>query len=339
MFGIKDVMGNTRTGKMSHLVPFGNSRPSLPALVVQAGPKAKQHFWEFFTAQIRNKNTRQAYGRAASTFLAWFEDAFHLPLEQIEPLHVAAYIELVTQRRSRATAKLHLAAIRRLFDWLYLNRVLASNPAAPVRGPKVSNVQGKTPVLTEAQAARLLDSIDASGLTGLRDRALIGVMLYTWARVGAVVRLRVKDYQHGRRIPRLQLHEKGSKAYRVDLHPVGADYLDGYIDAAGIRCDRAGPLFRSFPPFGRGPLTARPMDRRGVAYAVKRRCANAGLPPEISPHSMRGTGITVYLQRGGSLDVAQRWAGHADARTTRTYDHRCGRVPAEETLRLNFART
>jgi hypothetical protein len=108
-------------------------------------------------------------------------------LADIEPLHVAAYIEALQATAAKPTVKQHLAAIRMLFDWLIIGQVLAINPAHAVRGPKHVIKRGKTPVLTEDQARRLLESIDTSSLVGLRDRALIGVMIYTFARVGAVV--------------------------------------------------------------------------------------------------------------------------------------------------------
>jgi site-specific recombinase XerD len=104
----------------------------------------------------------------------------------IEPLHVAAYIEQLTGRLAKPSVKQHLAAIRMLFDWLVVGQVMATNPAAPVRGPKYTVKKGKTPVLSPDEARELLDSIDVSTVVGLRDRALIATMIYTFGRVGAV---------------------------------------------------------------------------------------------------------------------------------------------------------
>jgi hypothetical protein len=143
---------------------------------------------------ISNKNTRAAYYRAVCHFFAWLEQHGIDELVGIEPLHVAAYIEQFQHAMAKPTVKQHLAAIRMLFDWLVVGQVLATNPAHAVRGPKHVVKRGKTPVLTADQARRLLDSIDVSTLVGLRDRALIGVMTYAFARVGAVVAMRVEDY-------------------------------------------------------------------------------------------------------------------------------------------------
>jgi site-specific recombinase XerD len=150
---------------------------AVPAVIAGAGDHAVRRFLEFFAAQIRNKNTRMAYYRAACHFFAWVEQHEIGELADIEPIHVAAYIEALQATAAKPTVKLHLAAIRMLFDWLIIGQILAVNPAHAVRGPKHVVRRGKTPVLTEDQARRLLDSIDASTLVGLRDRALIGVMI------------------------------------------------------------------------------------------------------------------------------------------------------------------
>ena len=156
----------------------------LPALIVDAGPDAVARFLEFFAGRIANARTRAAYGRAVGQFLAWCE-ARGLGLGAIAPLHVAAYIR--THPGSVPTVKQHLAAIRVLCDWLVVSQVLPVNPAAAVRGPKHVVTKGATPVLTPAEARKLLDHIDTGTLAGLRDRALFSVMLYSFARVSAVL--------------------------------------------------------------------------------------------------------------------------------------------------------
>ena len=119
-------------------------------------------------------------------------------LVAIEPMHVAAYIRALGKDFEKPTVKQHLAAIRMLFDWLVVGQVVAINPAHSVRGPKHVVKRGKTPVLTPDEARKLLDSIDVTTLVGLRDRALIAMMAYSFARVSAAVAMRVEDYYcHG----------------------------------------------------------------------------------------------------------------------------------------------
>jgi integrase/recombinase XerD len=172
---------------------FGRQLRIVPAVIADAGEHAVRRFLEFFAAHIRNKNTRMAY-RAVCHFFAWVEQHRIGELANIEPIHVAAYIEALQATAAKPTVKLHLAAIRMLFDWLIIGQVLAVNPAHAVRGPNHVVRRGKTPVLTEDQARRLLESLDTSTLVGLRDRALIAVMTYAFARIGAVVAMRVEDY-------------------------------------------------------------------------------------------------------------------------------------------------
>jgi len=129
-------------------------RSALPAVLQDAGEDATDQVIEFFTAEIRNSNTREAYARAVRRFFRW---AHQLNLSDIEPVHIAAYVE--EDGRAPATVKQSLSALRGLFDFLVTGQVLSSNPAEPVRSPKLNAQSGKTPVLTAEEARELLDSI------------------------------------------------------------------------------------------------------------------------------------------------------------------------------------
>ena len=206
---------------------------TLPRLIVEAGPAAAERFLEFFAAQLANDRTRAAYARAAGQFLAWCE-ARGLSLRALAPLHVASYIR--THPGSVATVKQHLAAIRVLCDWLVVSQVLPSNPAAAVRGPKHVVTKGSTPVLSAEEARTLLDGIDLGTIVGLRDRALLGVMVYSFGRVSVVVGMRRGDYFSQGRRGWLRLHEKGGKRHDVPAHHLAETYLDaayGFVRLAG----------------------------------------------------------------------------------------------------------
>jgi integrase/recombinase XerC len=176
---------------MNQLALFAS--PDLPALLATAEPQTQTRFWEFFAAQIRNKHTRRAYGQATGQFLLWCEKAGVSSIAGVRPLHVAAYIEQLGRERSAPTVKQHLAAIRHLFDWLVTGQVMPVNPASSVRGPSHSVKRGKTPVLDPSEARALLDCIDLTTPAGLRDRALIGLMVYSFARIGAALSMKVED--------------------------------------------------------------------------------------------------------------------------------------------------
>jgi site-specific recombinase XerD len=165
----------------------GRAGMLVPRVIAAAGDHAARRFLEFFAATIRNKNTRTAYYHATVRFFAWCDQHKLGEIADIEPLHVAAYIEALGKDFEKPTVKQHLAAIRMLFDWLVTGQVVATNPAHAVRGPKHVVKTGKTTVvLTGEQARELLDSIDTSTVVGLRDRALISVMTFAFARIGAV---------------------------------------------------------------------------------------------------------------------------------------------------------
>src|ERR1700726_4905450 len=197
---------------MGELAVIGNTAgPELPALITGAGDRAALRFLEFFTVNIRNRNTRAAYARAAAVFLRWCEGQGISALGRVQPVHVAAYMEQLSKEMSPPSVKQHLACIRMLFDWLVTGQVMPSNPAHSVRGPRHSVTKGVTPVLSSEEATALLAGMDVSSVVGLRDRAIIAVMTYTFARVGAVVALTVEDYYAQKKRWWLRLREKNGK--------------------------------------------------------------------------------------------------------------------------------
>ena len=187
------------------------SPEGIPAIVSAAGEQGLKRFVEFFTVNIRNVNTRRVYHRNACQFLDWCAEKGIDELGQIQPVHVAAYLEGLQDRLSAPTVKQQLASIRMLFDWLVVGQIVPVNPATSVRGPKYSAKNGKTPVLSAEEARHLLDSIDTSHVVGLRDRAIIALMVYTFARVGAMVKMRVEDYYPQQKRWWVRLHEKGGE--------------------------------------------------------------------------------------------------------------------------------
>jgi site-specific recombinase XerD len=319
---------------MNRLVPRASSQ-TLPALVTAAGDRAQVRFLEFFAATIRNANTRRAYARAITDFLAWCEGRGVTSLVGVQPLHVGAYIEALSLARSAPTAKQHLAAIRHLFDWLVMGQVVPQNPAASVRGPSHSVRRGKTPVLDPTEARQLLDAIDISTPAGLRDRALIGLMVFSFARVGAALAMKVEDvYVQNRRLW-LRLHEKGGRRHEMPCHHSLEVYLDAYLDGCALRGDPKGPLFRTIER-GRAVLTATPLPQANAYAMIGRRAVAVGIATKIGNHTFRATGITAYLKNGGTLETAAVMANHASTRTTQLYDRRSDQVNLDEIERVRI---
>jgi integrase/recombinase XerD len=247
---------------------------------------------------------------------------------------VAKYVQELGQAVEPPTVKQHLAAIRILFDYLVTGQIVPMNPASSVRGPKYVVTTGKTPVLKAEETRELLDVIDTSKLIGLRDRALIAIMVFSFARVGAVVGMDVEDYfQKGKRWW-FRLHEKGGKYHEVPAHHKAEVYIDAYLEAAGIAGAKKTPLFRSVNP--RRQLTERRMHRNEVWQMIKRRARQAGLSEEICCHTFRATGITTYMENGGTVEGAQKIAAHSSPRTTKLYDRTSDDITLEEVERIRI---
>src|SRR6202163_2845074 len=216
----------------------------VPAIIANAGEQASWRYVEFFTANIRNPNTRRAYARACARLLAWCERR-QLALPAIRPFDVAAYVEHLQGAAAAPSVKQELAAIRMLFDWLVVGQVMPTNPASSVRGPTHVVKTGKTPVLDGGEWRRLIDAIPSDTVRDLRDRALIATLTYSFARIGAALKMRVEDLRPRGAGWTVRLHEKGGKEHAMPCHHALAEALRAFIDAAGIAEDRKGWLFRT----------------------------------------------------------------------------------------------
>ena len=309
------------------------ARPAtfVPQTLASEGKKARKRFVTFFTDRIRNPNTRAAYHRNACGFFAWCE-VRGLAFPDVESIHVAAYIEeLLAAGKAKRSVKQVLASIRKLYDWLIVDRICSINPAQAVEGPTISGKRGTTPYLDEETATHFLNSIDESSVVGLRDRALIGLMTFSFARIGAAISMNIDDYYRNGRKWFIRLHGKSGKAHTMPAHHKLEEYLGAYIEAAGgfndfpeepqqARGKPSRPLFRSSR--GRsGELTNRRMSRVDAWRMIRRRANKAGLRITIGNHTFRATGITNYMVNGGDLKKARDMANHASTKTTSVYDH------------------
>jgi site-specific recombinase XerD len=321
---------------------------SLSPLVASQGENAARRFLEFFTVTIRNTHTRRAYYRAASSLLDFCEERGVVEIRQIQPMMIAGYIEKRGNEKTAPTVKQELAAIRQMFDYLVTGHIVEVNPALSVKGPRYSIQVGKTPVLTRDEARKLLDGIPVTytvktgdteteypDILGVRDRALIGLMVFSFARVGAVTKMKVGDYYASGKKWKARLHEKGGKSHELPVHHKAEEYLDAYLELAGIREDKKTPLFRTCP--GRGhKLSEQGLKPNAALYMIKRRALEARLPPTICCHTFRATGITAYLENGGTVENAQAIANHADSRTTKLYDRRGDRISLDEIEKIQL---
>ncbi len=314
-----------------------HQRVQVPAAIAAAGEHAVRRFIEFFTATIRNPNTRSAYGRACGQFCDWCAQRGIADIRRVESVVVAAYIEDLMRTRAVPSVKQHLAALRMMLDWLVSGGVMTHNPAASVRGPRYSVRRGKTPVLSAEDTRRLIDTIPlirsngAPDLAALRDRALIGVMVYSFARISAAVSMKVEDYYAEGKRWWLRLYEKGGKVHQVPAHHNAEAYLDAWMQSAALQ-DKRSYLFQTI---GRNGLpTGRPMSRSDALKMIKRRARAAAIASSTCCHTFRATGITVYLDNGGTIEKAQAIAAHESPRTTKLYDRTSDELTLDEIERI-----
>lgn len=198
--------------------------------------------------------------------------------------------------------------------------------------PKKARPFQRVPVLKADQARNLIDSIKTDSIVGLRDRAIIGLMVFTFARVSAMVHMEVGDYYENGHKWWVRLHEKGGKRHEVPAHHLAQEYVHAYLDAAAIRDEKKSSLFRSVDKHKK--ITGNAMTRTDVLRMVKRRAVNAGLPSSTSCHTFRATGITAYLSNGGTLENAAAIAAHESPRTTKLYDRTGDDITLDEVERI-----
>lgn len=317
-----------------------------PAIIRFAGNNARFAYEEFFAGE-ENSHTERAYRHAVHRFLAHCE-SLSVALPNVTPGIVSDYLKKLqadiktkrgesprTRPASKPMRKLHLAGIRKFLDKCVERHAIALNPALSVRGPKHSMTEGKTPALSVQQARDVFASIDTSDIVGLRDRAIIAVMVYTAVRAGAVAKTRRQDFYSDGRQSVFRFDEKGGKVRDIPCRHDLEEFMREYLAAAGESGDDT-PLFRSAIRRTK-QLSENGMTENDVLRMVKRRFKNAGLPAHrLTCHSFRATTITDLLDQGVPLEDVQYLAGHSDPRTTRLYDRRKRQVTRNIVERISI---
>ncbi len=302
--------------------PVSRAIEAFPAMFHRSGANARFAAHEFFLGAIRNENTRRAYMHAVKLFLAWAGKHDRGELMNIAPWDVGAYMGELTKTTSIATRNQHLSALRHFFDAMVTRHAITLNPALSVRGERYAAVEGRTPEISIAQARGLLGSLNTTHVVGLRDRAILAILVYTSSRAGAVAKLKRADFYNAGQQWMLHFTEKGGKSREIPVrHDLGL-LIEEYLDAAGLRdAPKDTALFQTAMKRKR-KFTGKAIHVNDICRMMKRRLKDIGLPLLYSPHSFRVTTITDLLTQGVPLEDVQRLAGHADPRTTRLYDRR-----------------
>ena len=273
---------------MTQLVIFADRAP---ALIGAVGERASYRFLEFFTANIRNPNTRRAYARVAVEFFDWLA-ARGVERSRRSKACMSPPISNSCRRRAPRRPRNCVGGVA-ASRWLVIGQIMPVNPAAAVRGPRHIVRRGKTPVLDPQEARQLIDAIVATTIIGLRVRALIGLMVYSFARIGAAIGMQVDDvYSQNRRLW-VRLQEKGGKQYAMPCHHNLETYLYEYSDGAGLATEPKALLFQTYSR-ATGQLTGNRLPQANAYAMIQRRAKSAGITTAsaTTPFAPRASPLT-----------------------------------------------
>ena len=309
------------------------ARQGARALLERGGAGACLAAEEFFVGQLRNPHTRRAYSRHVLAFLDSC-DKRGIELAHVSPGDAAAFIDALAP--SIANQRMALAALRRFFDRLVTRHAVLLNPFDSVQGPPRASLDGKTPEITPDQATRLLESVDCSRPAGVRDRAILGTLAGTGARVGAVAQLRIRDLRDYVDYRSLRFTEKRGKEREIPLRLDLNQWIQAYLLLVDDFADRDAPLFRPLHTNSRR-FECRFLTPWTIRAMLKRRLADAGLPDIITPHSFRAMVVTDLLQQGVPMEDVQYLVGHSHPSTTQIYDRRARKVTRNIVERISIS--
>jgi integrase len=305
-------------------------------LLLPAGQeeKVREEFEDVIASELRNPHTLSAYLYAWRNFSDWCAAAGVEPLNA-RPAHIGVWI--TGHKGSPRTQRQHLSAVRRLFDIYLVAGVIERNPALRVKAPKFSDRRSRTEILEPDEASDLLSSLEEDSLLGQRNLAIVRVMFHHAVRVGAIVRLEVRDYFLKEGYRWLVFGEKRGKVHELAVHPKAERALNIWLGNSELADRLDWPLFPAFDR-DRETLLRRPVSRRSLYKLMRRFAANVGIGKKIGCHSFRATAITFFRKNGGSLEDACRLANHASPVTTMLYDRTFDEALRKEVLRVDIPR-
>jgi len=283
-------------------------------------------------ANLDNPRTRRAYETDLRDFMMFSGIEQAIEFRIVTRAHVLAWRKTLEDRAlAGATIRRKLAALSSLFEYLCEKNTVDFNPVKGAKRPKVESNEGKTPALGDHQARALLDAPDPATLKGLRDRAMLAVLLYHGLRREELCLLRVKDIHDRRGVPHLRIHGKGNKLRYVPLHPASAERIHAYLEVAGHGQTPAAALFQPLRGTG-ASITADGVYKCVLAYAAQAKIAIDG----FGVHSLRATAATNALEHEADIAKVQEWLGHANIATTRIYDRRKSRPEDSPTFKVAY---
>ncbi len=287
-------------------------------------------------ANLDNENTRVAYRRDVRDFMQFVGISEPTEFRHVTRSHVIHWRDQLKELGlAAATIRRKLSAVSSLYDYLCENNAVEVNPTQGVKRP--DKPSKKTPAIGDAQARALLAAPPDDTLKGQRDRAILSVFLFHALRRSELVKLTVRDVHEDRGVTQLRVHGKGDKLWSIPAAPQSLRLIDTYLEAAGHKADKAGPLFR---PVTKNSKTSidKAMTARGVLTLIKKYADEVGVSAVdgFCVHALRATAITNALEHEADIAKVQEWVGHSKIDTTRGYDRRTMRPEDSPTFRVRY---
>jgi integrase/recombinase XerD len=257
-----------------------------------------------------SENTLRAYRADLNYFSAWLAQR-DVQLCSTSTADIMAYLATQGTRSARTTAR-RLSSIKRLFQYLTREKLIAGDPTATVDAPHIGRPLPKS--LTEQEVEKLLAAPEVAAAIGIRDRAMLEVLYATGLRVSELVGLRLDQINMRQGV--IRISGKGGKERLVPLGEIALEWLEKYLGSARASFFKHEPDATLFPS-GRG----RPMTRQTFWHAIKRYARRAGIAKPMSPHVLRHAFATHLLNHGADLRVVQMLLGHSNISTTQIYTH------------------
>jgi len=274
--------------------------------------------------RLPSGHSRIAYARDLTAFVR------HMRERGIDPLRVTGddlrvyKAALLAAGKTPTTVARVLSVLRGTYQQFGKRGIIEWERVRDIQAVESPRVEkNTTPLLSQQEACKLLHAPDASTLVGLRDHAMLFVFFKTACRCSAIASACVGHLERTDTDHYLMVREKGGKHQRKSLLEA-APALLRYLDAAGIRGDLEGPLFRPIAK-DRKTLLRKHLPRTTILNIVKKYARKAGIEIErlgrrgVGVHSLRKTAITNALENGAPIQKVQQLAGHADIRTTQLY--------------------
>ena len=288
-------------------------------------------------ANIENANTRRAYKNDVQEFMRFAGIHQAEEFRLVKRSHLIAWCkQLETRTLEASTVRRKLSAVASLFDYLCECNAVPFNPADGVKRPNQGTNEGKSPALGDAEAKALLEAPAPDTLKGLRDRAILSILLFHGLRRAELCSLAVGDLQSRRGVLHFRVHGKGGKIRFLPVHPHSLQRISEYLEHAGHGDKPGSALFRPIKNSS-GSLDEALTGHGGYKDVVRKYARVLGLDPSaVCVHGLRATAATNALDHEADIAKVQEWLGHASIATTRLYDRRKTKPEDSPTFKVSY---